>query len=243
MNRDLSFHEIALGIVTPMANERETAVRFVREVIDRCRPYAFRSLRLFVVFDRTCRDGTRELLIEAAIPEVEIVDAPENRCVVDAYLRGYRQALAGGCDWILEIDAGFSHDPAEIPSFLAAMRQGHECVFGVRFGPGGGGFSGPWRRRLISLGGTWLANLVLGTRMADMTSGYEFFSRGALEKILAWGIESRGPFFQTEIRAFAHGLDHATVPITYRAPSHQIGGTVLAESLKSLWRLRQRRVW
>ena len=74
---------------------------------------------------------------EQSDSRLKIVTPPENRNVVDAYLLGYREALAAGCDWILEIDARFSHDPAEIPQFFRAMEDGHDGVFGSRFMHGG----------------------------------------------------------------------------------------------------------
>ena len=49
--------------------------------------------------------------------------------MVDAYVRGYKQALGRGNDWILEIDAGFSHDPRQIPLFFSEMTKAQDCVF------------------------------------------------------------------------------------------------------------------
>ena len=81
---------VQLGVVCPMANERGTAERFVREVLSACEPFRFKSLTFFAVLDRVSRDGTLDLLreLEAAVPQLRVVWAPENRCVVDAYLRG-----------------------------------------------------------------------------------------------------------------------------------------------------------
>ena len=104
--------------------------------------------------------------------------------MVDAYLRGYREALAAECDWILEIDAGFSHQPDDIPQFFDKMDEGYDCVFGSRFCNGGRIYDSSLKRNLISRGGTLLANLLLGTRLKDMTSGFEMFSRPALEGVL-----------------------------------------------------------
>ena len=131
-----------------MANEASTAVAFVDRVLDACASFAFASVTLFVVFDQVSRDGTRGLLEAHALdhPELQVVWAPECLGVADAYVRGYREALAAGCDWILEIDAGFSHDPSEIGSFLAAM-PGNDCVFGSRFAKGAANLGTPWRLR------------------------------------------------------------------------------------------------
>src|SRR3712207_278483 len=234
---------VNLGVVCPMANERATAERFVREVLAACEPFRFKSVTFFAVLDRVSRDGTLDLLreLEATVPQLRVVWAPENRCVVDAYLRGYREALDAGCDWVLEIDAGFSHQPSDIPRFFEKMAEGFDCVFGSRFRPGGGFTESPLKRKVISRGGTLLANLLLGTRLSDMTSGFELFSRGALEQVLDKGINSRGHFFQTEIKAHCHGLRLAEVPIRYRAASDSVNNNVLKDAFVNLWRLTRAR--
>ncbi len=238
-----AFPAVYLGVVCPMANERDTAEAFVREVLAACAPFRFKSLTFFAVLDRVSRDGTLDLLrgLEATLPQLRVVWAPENRCVVDAYLRGYREALDAGCDWILEIDAGFSHQPSDIPRFFEKMSEGFDCVFGTRFAQGGGFTESPLRRKVISRGGTLLTNLLLGTRLTDMTSGFELFSRAALEEVLRRGVNSRGHFFQTEIKAHCHSLRFAEVPIRYRAASDSVNNNVLKDAFVNLWRLTRAR--
>ncbi|MCB1864048.1 MAG: glycosyltransferase family 2 protein [Chromatiales bacterium] len=235
--------DVDLAIVTPMANEAATVERFVTEVLAVCERFPFARLRWFVILDRVSTDTTGEQLQDIAAGELrlKVVWAPENRSVVDAYLRGYREALAWGADWLLELDAGFSHDPRSIPAFFKALADGHDCAFGVRFGLEGARFDGSLKRRIVSQGGTWLANRMLGTKMTDMTSGFEIFTADALRAILDAGIESRGPFFQTEIRTHAHELNWTQVPIHYRSPSHAIGRSALADAFAGLKRLRARR--
>src|SRR5688500_15263548 len=240
----LPFDQITLGIVCPMANEGAAAVTFVLEVLATCRPWGFKSVTFFAILDNVTKDNTRELL-EALVreeQEVRVVWAPENRSVVDAYLRGYREALDAGCDWILEIDAGYSHQPSDVPAFFEKMLEGHDCVFGTRFSKGGRITESSFRRRLISRGGTLLANLLLGTRLSDMTSGFELFSRAALQEVLDKGVNSRGHFFQTEIKAHCHSMRIAEVPIHYRAASDSVNNDVLKDALRNLWRLFRSRV-
>jgi dolichol-phosphate mannosyltransferase len=160
--------------------------------------------------------------------------------VVDAYLRGYKEALDAGCDWILEIDAGFSHQPSDIPQFFSAMEQGMDCVFGSRFI---GRFEkSSLKRRFVSWGGTALANMLLGTRQTDMTSGFELFSRKTLAMVISRGIQSRAHFFQTEIKTYCRNLEFVEVPITYRAASPRLGASSLKEAFQQLWRLFQLRL-
>ena len=233
---------LRLGVVTPMANEETTAVEFVDRVLAACAGFSFAAVTLFVILDDVSRDGTRALLEAHARTQqdLRVVWAPDCRGVADAYVRGYREALAADCDWILEIDAGFSHDPGEIGSLLSAM-PGNDCVFGSRFAPGAANLGTPWRRT-VSRGGTRLTNLVLGTHLTDMTGGFELFTHEALEYVLDRGIRSRGPFFQTEIKVHCRGLTIVEVPIHYDSSSHHVGGRAIGEALSNLGRLAGRRL-
>jgi dolichol-phosphate mannosyltransferase len=222
-----------------MANESMTATAFVNAVLEQCSSRGFKAVTFFAILDQATRDNTRELLenLQKTEPQLQVVWAPENRGVVDAYLRGYREAIQSGCDWILEIDSGFSHQPSDIPKFFNRMLEGHDCVFGSRFCEGGKISESPVKRYILSRGGTILANTLLGTKLSDMTSGFEMFSRPALENVLNRGIKSRGPFFQTEIKAYCRHLQISEVPIHYRAASHNISNKVLKDSFSNLWRL------
>jgi dolichol-phosphate mannosyltransferase len=227
--------QITLGVVCPMANEGDDAVEFCKQALDQCT--GFRKVIFFAVFDLVTKDSSLDQMraLEEREPRLHVVWAPEDRCVVDAYLRGYREALAANCDWILEIDAGFSHRPQDIPQFFVAMEAGRDCVFGSRF-LGSFQNSSPVRH-FISWGGTRLANLLLGTRQTDMTSGFQLFSRGALSKIMERGIHSRAHFFQTEMKAYCRKLRIVEVPIVYSAASPRLGKTALADAFRQLWRL------
>ena len=232
---------VSLGIVSPMANEEETAERFVREVLHHCD--GFKSVQMFVIVDRVSTDMTRLILDELASsePRLRVVWSPENRCVVDAYVRGYREALAAGCDWILEIDAGFSHSPDDLPNFFDKIGHGYDCVFGTRFDKGGRIYDSSLKRRIVSRGGTFLANLLLRTRLTDMTSGFEMFSRPALQAVLDRGIASRAHFFQTEIKFHCSDFNIVEVPIRYRAASPRLSTSSLTEAFSQLWRLYRSR--
>ena len=229
---DLS--QIRLAVVCPMANEGEEGARFVTETLKRCS--GFRETRFIAILDNATTDGSIELLRELGKrePQLTVVWAPENRCVVDAYIRGYREALAADAGWILEIDAGFSHQPEDIPAFFAKMQEGYDCVFGSRFMKGSRISDSSLKRYLVSRCGTFLTNLLIGTKQTDMTSGFELFSRPALEMVLQRGIRSRAHFFQTEIKVYCRNLRIVEVPIHYRSPSPRLGTNALMDSLRQL---------
>jgi dolichol-phosphate mannosyltransferase len=233
------FSQISLGVVCPMANEEPTAVSFVRSVLAHCASRGFKSVTLFAILDTKSTDRTRELLsdLKDCRNNLQVIWSPENRCVVDAYVVGYKKALEAQCDWILEMDAGFSHQPTDVNGFFDKMSEGYDCVFGSRFCRGGSMKESPLARHLISRGGTILSNLLLGTRLKDMTSGFELFTHQALQLVVNKGIRSRGSFFQTEIKAYCRNLHIAAVPIQYRGASHTVGSSALKDSFSNLWRL------
>ena len=237
--KDTLYSTIRLGIVCPMANERKTAESFVCDVLEECRKFKFKSICFFAILDNASKDGTIDLMrnLSTQIYELNVVYAPENQCVVDAYMRGYREAINSACDWILEIDAGYSHQPSDIPKFFKTMIQDYDGVFGSRFCRNGKMTDCAKSRYITSLGGTIISNLLLGTKLSDMTSGFELFKREVLQKILDKGILARGPFFQTEIRAYSHQFRITEVPIHYREASHNIGSADLCDAFSNLWRL------
>ena len=106
-----------------MANEEPEFATFstaVIQVLDR-----LRGGQVFLVVDRVSTDRTLELCTELSARDgrFHTVWAPENRNVVDAYLRGYREALQHGAEILIEMDAGLSHDPRALPMFLRVRRS------------------------------------------------------------------------------------------------------------------------
>lgn len=225
-----------VGIATPLANEELT----INDFLDRVLVHLAPCDRVYCVLDNVSKDRTKAIVSERATRDQRVVLTwtAQNRCVVDAYFAGYRAAFGDGCEWILEMDGGFSHLPEEIPQFIAGMERGYDYVGGSRFMPGGRHDS-PWTRLFISKGGTVLANWALKTRMRDMTSGFECFNRKAMERLLEQGVTSKANFFQTEIRYMMHQFKWLEVPITYRNNNYRVGRSSLREAFRILWDLRR----
>jgi dolichol-phosphate mannosyltransferase len=220
------------AIVVPMANEEPEFAEFIalmRLVID-----ALGHGAVYMVVDTVSKDRTLELCrnLSAEDPRFVTLWAPDNRNVVDAYLYGFRAAYDAGHELIIEMDAGLSHDPRALPMFLRVLNEGNECAFGSRFINGGSLSDSPVNRRWLSKGGTVLANLLLGTRLYDMTSGYEGFHRDVIAAILTHRFRSTGHFYQTELRYLLRNRRSAEVPIHYKAPSPSVS----QKSLRNAWR-------
>jgi len=230
----MSYNQINWAVTVPMANEEADFAPFVT-ALQECMD-TIGSGTVYLVVDKVSRDRTRELCdaLAARDPRFHSIWAPDNRCIVDAYLTGYRAALAGGHTIILEMDAGLSHDPRAIPMFLRVLNEGNECAFGSRFINGGSMADSPWRRRFLSKGGTLAARWLLGVRMADLTSGYQGFHRHILEKLVNTPLRSRAHFYQTEVRYLLRHTRWMEVPIHYRAPSPRVSQGALTDSLRVL---------
>lgn len=222
----------------PLANEEATA----EDLIDAVLAQLTARDRLYCVLDNASTDNTRQIVSSHGDPRVIVVWEPGNACISDAYFAGYRAALDSDAGWILEMDGGFSHRPEQIPRFLNAMATGVDFAAGSRF-MSGSRIDVPYNRYILSKGGTLLANLLLGTKMTDMTSGFECFSRDALRYIVSTGVLSRAHFFQTEIRYHMHGWQWVEVPISYANDKPRVGSSPVVESLRNLWRLRKSGVY
>lgn len=194
------------------------------------------SGKVYFILDNASKDGTRKLCedLQAQDPRYELVWSPENRNVVDAYLKGYKHCLAQGHKIIMEMDAGLSHDPRALPMFLRVLTEGNECAFGSRFINGGSTADSAWKRKFLSKFGTTLSNLLLGTKMKDMTSGYQGFQSYVVAEFLKYPLLSKAHFYQTELRYLLRNTRYMEVPIHYRAPSPSVSQKAIKNSIDCL---------
>jgi dolichol-phosphate mannosyltransferase len=223
------------AVVMPLANEEAELPELV-EALKQQMDFLAGGVIYFIV-DNVSKDRTLECCraIEAADSRFVTKWIPENRSVVDAYMNGFREALKYGHEIIIEMDAGLSHDPRAIPAFLRALNEGNDCAFGSRYINGGSMVDSPFRRRLLSKGGTILAKILLGAKLADMTSGFQGFHRHVLERLLAYPLLSRAHFYQTEVRHLLRKEKLIEVPIHYRAPSPRVSHGAIKNSISVLW--------
>ena len=224
-------------IVMPVANEETT----MRQIIDEILNLPYDNLFLYLVIDSYSKDRT-ELIIhekEKETNRVKCIFYKESQGVITCYLEGFRQALLDGAERIIEMDGGGSHLPKEIPQFIEKLDEGYDCVWGSRFIQGGGISNQPFYRRFLSGGGTYLANFVLGTRLKDMTSGFEGFQRNILETMNLDKFLSKGHMYQTEMRYYCRKYKTIEVPIHYIGSSTSLSSKSVTEALKILCKLKK----
>lgn len=165
-------------VVLPTYNERENIVRLVPEILKQDA-----RLRVLVVDDRS-PDKTYERVGELAkqVPGRVKLLLRDERGRGTAVLRGFQEAIDDGATCVFEMDADFSHNPADLPRFLHAIET-NEVVIGSRFVPGGQIENRGWFRNGLS----WLINalirLILGIRVRDASGGYRCYRAEVLKKL------------------------------------------------------------
>lgn len=224
------------AVIIPMANEENEFhpfINLVKKVLDK-----LGCGTIYIIVDKVSKDKTLELCKELSLKDKRFITvwSPENKNVVDAYIKGYKVALENKHEFIIEMDAGLSHDPRALPMFLRVLNEGNDCAFGSRFINGGSICDSNWKRTFLSKTGTRVSNLLLGTKMYDMTSGFQGFHSNIVEKFTNYNLLSTAHFYQTEIRYLLRNTRYAEIPIHYRAPSPSVSSKVINNSLFVLFR-------
>ena len=227
-------------IVIPTYNEREclpTIVPAVRAAV----PAAS-----VLIVDDSSPDGTGALADEmaAADPQVQVLHRAGKEGLGAAYLAAFAHALAAPAGWqrIVQMDADFSHDPADVPRLLAALDAGADLAVGSRYVAGGGTENWGLGRRIISRGGALYARTTLGVGVQDLTAGFKAWKADTLRWIDVGTIESNGYSFQVEMnyRTVKRGLRIAEVPIRFEertAGASKMSLKVQLESALMPWKL------
>jgi dolichol-phosphate mannosyltransferase len=201
------------------AENLEAIVRAAIAVLERAAPGAHRIL----VVDDDSPDGTGQIADRLAdeFEVVEVLHRGVREGLGPAYLAGFAHALDGGAAFVLEMDADFSHDPADLARLLAAAEEA-DLVLGSRYVAGGAVTDWGLVRRIVSRGGSWYARMVLSLDVRDLTGGYKCFRREVLESIDLPSIRSRGYAFQVELthRALGAGFRVVELPIVFRDRQH-----------------------
>ena len=231
-------------VVLPTYNERENIEAMVGAILEQL-PEAS-----VLVVDDSSPDGTGELAetIAARAPRVSVLHRPGKEGLGVAYTAGFRWVLERpGTHAVAQMDADFSHDPADLPRLLAALMGGADLALGTRYMPGGGIVNWPWHRRLISMGGTLFARTVLLLPYRDLTGGFKAWRAELLDAIRLREISASGYGFQIETTWWAHrrGARIVQVPIVFRERTlgaSKMTGGIAREAMLLVVRLRLRAI-
>jgi dolichol-phosphate mannosyltransferase len=226
-------------VVIPTFNEAENLtalVAAVRAAIDGS----------ILIVDDNSPDGTGRIAdgLAAAHRDVHVLHRPGKAGLAAAYVAGFRLALAAGAEYVLEMDADFSHDPADLPRLLDAARDGADVVLGSRYVPGGSIEGWSLVRQILSRAGGLYARALLGSEVRDLTGGFKCFRADALRAIGLDDLAAEGYAFQVEatFRAARAGLRIEELPIVFgeRRAGHSKMSAAIA--VEALWRIPEMRL-
>ena len=222
-------------VCLPTYNEKENLEPMVRALGEVLGPGG----RVLVVDDNS-PDGTGEIAdrLAAELPFVDVLHRPRKEGLGPAYLAGFRRALEGDAELVLEMDCDFSHRPQDARRLIEAASAA-DLVLGSRYVPGGGVGNWGLGRRIISRGGSLYAQLLLGVPVRDLTGGFKCYRREVLERIDLDAIDSRGYAFQIETtyRALRAGFRVVEIPISF--VDREAGGSKMSRSivLEAVWKV------
>jgi dolichol-phosphate mannosyltransferase len=199
-----------------------------------------------LVVDDSSPDGTGVLAdtLAAADPRISVLHRSAKQGLGVAYRDGFRWALERPeTRAVVQMDADFSHDPADLPRLLAPLMSQADLVLGTRYMRGGGTVGWPWYRKLISRGGTLFARTVLLLPYRDLTGGFKAWRRELIDAIRLRETSGSGYGFQIETTWWAHrrGAAIREVPIVFRervAGSSKMSGGIVREAMLLVVRLR-----
>lgn len=200
-------------VVVPTYNEKENITRLIGEILS----LKIEGLDILVVDDNS-PDGTAAIVEEISKndPRVHLLLRKTLKGRGAAGKDGFRYALNRGADYIIEMDADFSHDPKFIPDFLEAIKD-CDVVIGSRFIKGGRDIGRGFKRSFISLLGNTYVRGVLKLKIRDCSSGYRCFRSRVLEAINLDNTVSLGPAVLHELlyKSILYGFRVKEIPIVF----------------------------
>lgn len=202
-------------VIIPTYNEKENIEKILQAVYDLQQDFHV------LVIDDGSPDGTAEI-VRSLQPRFNNTVFLEERSgkqgLGTAYIYGFKWATSRGYQFIFEMDADFSHNPADLPRlYNACKREGADVAIGSRYVSGGGVYNWPKDRIALSKGGSLYTRMILWTPVRDQTAGFVCYKKEVLETINLDEIHFVGYAFQIEMKfaAWKLGFKLKEVPIQF----------------------------
>ncbi len=225
-------------VIIPTYNEIENIERMLKTVL------ALSADLEVLVMDDGSPDGTGQAVkgMQLEDPRIHLIERPGKMGLGSAYVTGFRYALKEGFDYIMEMDADFSHNPADLLRLLETATK-YDLVIGSRYCQGVNIINWPFKRLLISYFASKYVRIITGMPVKDPTGGFKCFNRKVLEAIDLRKILSDGYAFQIEMnfRAWCKGFRIKEIPIVF---TERINGVskmsrhIVWEAAWMVWRLQ-----
>ena len=229
-------------IIIPTYNEKENIEKIIRAI------FALEKSFHILIIDDGSPDGTagivKGLIANEFADRLFIVERSGKLGLGTAYIAGFKWALAHDYEYIFEMDADFSHDPADLPRLYAACHdEGYDLAIGSRYISGVNVVNWPMGRVLMSYFASMYVRIVTGFQVRDTTAGFKCYRRRVLETIELDKIRFKGYAFQIEMKftAYKIGFRIKEVPVIFvnrREGTSKMSGGIFSEALFGVMRLR-----
>lgn len=226
-------------VIIPTYNEAENIQQLITEIFN----LRIESLDILIVDDNS-PDGTAALIrtLLQKSSRIHLLERPGKLGLGTAYVQGFKFALEHGYDYIIEMDADFSHDPREIHNFMREI-QNNDLVIGSRYIVGVNVVNWPLTRLLLSYGANLYSRLITRMPIKDGTGGFKCFRRQVLEAINLDNIHSDGYAFQIEMnfKAWIKKFRIKEIPIVFVdriAGASKMSKRIIREAAWLVWKLK-----
>jgi len=225
-------------VIIPTYNELENIKKLVPDLLSR-----YENIDVLIVDDNS-PDGTGEYIEDLSVSNnrIKYLGRERKLGLGTAYIAGFKYALQNNYDYIFEMDADYSHDPAEIKNFLIAI-ENSDLVLGSRYLTGVNVINWPMQRLLLSYFANFYTRFVTGLPVHDATGGFKCFRKKVLQAINLDKIRSNGYAFQIEMtfKAWKKGFSIKEISIVF---VDRVKGTskmskkIVREAIFMVWKLR-----
>ncbi|MEG1581434.1 MAG: polyprenol monophosphomannose synthase [Bacteroidaceae bacterium] len=229
-------------IIIPTFNEKENIEKIIRAV------FALDKKFHILIIDDGSPDGTASIVKRIIAEEFEdrlfLVERTGKLGLGTAYIVGFKWAIAHQYDYIFEMDADFSHAPADLPRLYAACaHEGFDMAIGSRYVSGVNVVNWPMGRVLMSYYASKYVRVVTGLPIHDATAGFKCYRRNVLETINLDSIRFKGYAFQIEMKftTYKLGFKIKEVPVIFvnrELGTSKMNSSIFSEAIFGVIRLR-----
>ncbi|MCQ2115111.1 MAG: polyprenol monophosphomannose synthase [Bacteroidales bacterium] len=232
-------------VIIPTYNEKENIENIVRAV------FALEGDYHILVIEDGSPDGTADIVrrLQTEFPErLHMIERKGKLGLGTAYLTGFKWSLEQGYDYIFEMDADFSHNPADLPRLYSACAdEGADLAIGSRYCNGISVINWPIGRVIMSYYASVYVRTVLGMKVFDTTAGFKCYSRRVLETIDLDKVQMKGYGFQIEMKytAYKLGFKVQEVPVIFvdrTAGTSKMSSSIFGEAFWGVMKLRLRNI-
>ena len=228
-------------VIIPTYNEKENIAQIIKAVT------AFPQDFDVLVIDDGSPDGTASIvkqLQNELVGRIYLIERSGKMGLGTAYITGFKWAIDKKYDYIFEMDADFSHDPADLPRLLDACdKDGYDVAIGSRYVSGVNVVNWPMGRVLMSYFASKYVHIITGLPIHDTTAGFKCYRRQVLETIELDKIHFKGYAFQIEMKftSYKCGFKIVEVPVIFvnrRLGTSKMSGGIFSEAFFGVIRLK-----